>query len=485
MPTSDRSDRSRCPGETARCRAVEAHGPRRASRLHQGGGLELLPAAGAAVGCLESPGRPGRPVLRRPALLPAGLPAGAGLGRASQGPIARRYLGPLLPPDAQRVPGLAINTGILLKAEEAPGAAQAANGPADGPGYFQGVESTLAVEVSRQAVPGADPETQPGPVTADLYAASGRMSWQEEAGQPPIVLERRSAGHGGGADEPEPSQQFPKWVYSDTTTPLDQRGAMVLERELSSGRPASLVLRELVDFKLKEVRSLAVRSLALLGDFDPLLRTLDDPDQKLYWDDSIEQLRAGVMRDPASAAAVRSTMERFYGPQGANLYEMLWKYGPVLSNAEARQLTECLDHQNLAFRILAFWNLKNILRRNYPPLPSGVPAGEATSGRAGVEGSPENAPALRDTAPERGAKAAPRESPAETPPAAPDGRDALTRCGRLSAISRQRSKGPIADRQDSCSRRQETCSQSCNAILVLMLRPGNLPGPLGVPTARR
>jgi hypothetical protein len=54
-------------------------------------------------------------------------------------------------------------------------------------------------------------------------------------------------------------------------------------------------------------------------------------------------------------------MEKAYGPEGANLYEMLWKYRADSLRAEdAAQLVDYLDHDQLAFRVLGLWNLKNI-----------------------------------------------------------------------------------------------------------------------------
>jgi len=326
----------------------------------------------------------------------------------------------LLPPDAQGSAGLAIEYGrIMVKAEEAGGARMRLQlGERTGLVSFPDAESTLAIEARRERVPGADPETQPGPLVADLYAASGKISWQEGAGQEPVILDapaRRTWGE--RATEPNPAQQFPKWVYSDTTSPLDQRGAPTLERDLSSRRPANQVLWELVDFRLKEVRSLAVRSLALLGDFEPLLRALDEPEQKLYWDDCIEQLRAGVARSPASAAAVRSTMERFYGSQGAGLYAMLWKYGRSLQGPEALQLTDYLDHQTLAFRVLALWNLKNA----YGKVPNYRPDEPAVKRQVALQKWRERlkaVPGLRENPPTRGGTPTTRGSPPEKGPSA-------------------------------------------------------------------
>jgi hypothetical protein len=329
----------------------------------------------------------------------------------------------ILTPDAERVPGLAISFGrIKLYAQEAAGTRLRLRlGERTVLVSLQSPDSTLALDARRLVLPGVDPETQPGPVIADLYATAGKIGWQEDPAQPPVTLDppiRRTWGPQLGAAEV--SQEFPNWIFKDTTSVLDQKGALVLEKQLSTGRPAKLVLRELVDYRLREVRSLTVRSLTYLGDFEPLVRTLDDPDQKLYWDDCVAQLRAGVTRDPVSAAAVRSTMERFYGPQGASLYEMLWKFGPALSNADARQLTEYLDHQTLPFRILAFWNLKNIysgskmeMTLNYHPEYPSVKRQVAIQAWKERLKTP---PVPRESTAKRGAKAAPKEPPAEPVP---------------------------------------------------------------------
>ncbi len=88
---------------------------------------------------------------------------------------------------------------------------------------------------------------------------------------------------------------------------------------------------------------------------------LDDPEERLGWADYVQRLRAAVFRDPATAARVRSEMERQHGPQGANLYEMLWGYGPrELNKEEAARLIGYLEHQTLAFRVLSFTTLYEI-----------------------------------------------------------------------------------------------------------------------------
>jgi len=345
--------------------------------------------------------------------LPAFRPL-IGLGGQAKVQLIGGTMVELLAPDAQSAGGLSIEYGqVLLKPEEA-GAARLRMrlGERTGLVTFRDAESTLAIEARRQDAQGGDPETQPGSMVADLYVTSGKIGWQEDAGQPPIELEapiRRPWGE--HAVEPKVSQQFPKWVYSsDTTGSLDQRGALTLERELSGGRPANLVLRELVDFKLKEVRSLAVRSLALIGDFEPMLRALDDPDQKFYWDDCVEQLRAGVMRRPASAAAVRSAMERFYGGAGARLYEMLWKYSQALQAADSQVLIDTLEHQTLAFRVVALWNLKSAYGMTLQYRPE-EPAGKRQVAVQRWKDRLKLGLTPRGASPTRGGKIAPSEVP--------------------------------------------------------------------------
>ena len=55
-------------------------------------------------------------------------------------------------------------------------------------------------------------------------------------------------------------------------------------------------------------------------------------------------------------------MERRFSPEdAAALYRMLWGYtNKDLEDGADRKLVQYLDHDKLAFRVLAFWNLKDI-----------------------------------------------------------------------------------------------------------------------------
>ncbi|MGQ9575518.1 MAG: hypothetical protein ACUVUC_09380 [Thermoguttaceae bacterium] len=284
----------------------------------------------------------------------------------------------LLPPDAQGLPSIAIHHGrLILRPDRATGGRlRVWVGDRTGVVSFHDAESMLAIEARRRDAQGADPETQPGPMIAELYVPTGKIGWQEQSDPQQVTLEAPDRRIWGGAGEgAKAAQQFPRWVYSDTSSPLDQRGAAVLQRALRPARPANLILRELAEDRRKEVRWLAIRSLALIGDFELLARPLDGPDQQLGWDNCIEHLRAGVMRGPASAAAVRTAMERLYGAEGSSLYEMLWRYQPqAVQPADLQHLADWLNHESLAMRVLAAWNLRTLTRASFPYRPDDPPA---------------------------------------------------------------------------------------------------------------
>jgi len=271
----------------------------------------------------------------------------------------------LLPVDQDGVTGLVVKYGRLVieTPEKAGSRLRLEIGDRSGMITLEDAGSRLAIEVGRTPVPKSDPETQPGPLTADLYATSGRILWQERGGREPVAVNapvRLTLN-----DQPLEAlavQQFPNWIVADTISLLDQRASGMIERELEVGRPAELGLRELADDRRTEVRWLALRCLDCIGDFELMVAALDDPEQNMAWPDYVERLRAAVVRNPRAAAQVRTAMEKLHGGEGASLYEMLWKYGDTLDSREAASLVRYLNHDTLAFRVVSFQTLKRITK---------------------------------------------------------------------------------------------------------------------------
>ena len=141
-------------------------------------------------------------------------------------------------------------------------------------------------------------------------------------------------------------------------------------RGVGPERSTTLVLQELAQDRRKEVRSLAVRSLAAVGKFEPLLNTLDETEQRTAWPEHVETLRAAVARGPETSAQVRKALTDLRGDKEADLFRMYWGYSEEqLSAGDGDKLVDYLEHPDLDFRVLSYWNLKNITGKslNYRP----------------------------------------------------------------------------------------------------------------------
>ena len=109
------------------------------------------------------------------------------------------------------------------------------------------------------------------------------------------------------------------------------------------------------------MRWLAVRSLGYIGYFDPMVTVLDDAASKQEWAENINQLREAVGRDPETALAVRKALESRYPQEASEMYRMLWGYSDKnLESGDDEKLVKFLEEENLALRVLSFWNLKEI-----------------------------------------------------------------------------------------------------------------------------
>jgi len=231
---------------------------------------------------------------------------------------------------------------------------------------FENAEAGAAAWVHRVQRPGVDPAAEPAPLVLELWCSRGKIVWREEGeGQPALEMSAPSRVVIRQQSEqltPLANVELPEWRTEGTGDWLDQRAAPVLLETVQPDRPAGLALRELADaHRQREVRWLALRSLGYLGEFGSMVTVLDDEESKPVWNDYIEQLARAIDRDPKLAQSVREALLRQYGDDGPILYRMLWGYTPdQLEQGAAARLVELLDHERLAVRLLAFWNLREI-----------------------------------------------------------------------------------------------------------------------------
>ncbi len=233
---------------------------------------------------------------------------------------------------------------------------------------FVDPESTLALDVYRELPPGKNPEAGPALLVANLYATSGVIRVTKADGVPTELQAPAMFSLTGGPDEKPRAGQFPAWVTGDELSELDRRAASDVDTNLAPDKSAGLQLRELIDpqhklSRKREVQTLAIRSLAHLGDFNPAIAALNNADLKNSWPAVVAELKAAIANSPETAARVRGALEKQRGEEnGRGLYRMLWGYSTSdLQTGAGRELLDALNRNDaLDFRVLAILNLQEL-----------------------------------------------------------------------------------------------------------------------------
>ncbi len=271
----------------------------------------------------------------------------------------------LLDADAAGVPGVVVQFGrILAIGDGKPGTALNLHiGDRISRVVFQDLDSTLALEVQRYLPPGADPEEVTAHWLIAAIAVVGRLAWEEEgdagtnmleAGQVATMLDTRGLQVSTASPPPD-------WLDVKNLRPIDRDASKQLQLLLPLDRPLATSLSEQVSNRLVEVRALAIRSLSLLGIFDPYVNAFNTKELRTFWPDLFDALQQSVVLGGATAANVRSTFERLRGEMGSQLYRQLWGYSAEqLMAGEGEALVGLLSNSSMDTRVLAFENLSRI-----------------------------------------------------------------------------------------------------------------------------
>jgi hypothetical protein len=271
-------------------------------------------------------------------------------------------------PDMRNVPGVYLYYGRIMisPAGRADAEVRLGAGSRQGVVAFVTPETSLAVEVRPIRVDGEDPIANQAPMVIDLFVPQGELRWSDGSTPEPTTIKgpaRLSLGVPPAPGSPA-EQQLPTWLVSDDRTEFEKVAVPVVEKETRSDRAITLGLKELSDDRRVEVRLLAVRSLVHLGEYEAIVAALHDEGQSRNWDVQIEALREACAISPTIAARVKATLEQRRGPQkGGALFRMLWGYTPEQFQVAAATLVKDLDHEDLDFRVLAYWNLRKAAPR--------------------------------------------------------------------------------------------------------------------------
>jgi|GEM_PF-328627 len=250
-------------------------------------------------------------------------------------------------------------------------------------------DATVAIAVGRGHIPGNDPMRMPDPVRMEVYAARGRVGFAL-GGIPAVELASPSrlplemlctgtdcigaAGHRTWKITPGQIESLPKppdWITTDTSTLLERQAAAEVEQRLPPDRLARIGLMELLEHRRSEVQAFASRCLGYLGEYHQLVSLLNKAEERAAWFEALELLQEAVAWSSESASGVRQALEKQYGPQNSvMLYRMLLGYSESqLMGGEAAALVDMLEHNDLVFRVMSWWNLQKLTGKTFSYQP--------------------------------------------------------------------------------------------------------------------
>ncbi len=293
----------------------------------------------------------------------------------------------LLPPDEEGTPGVAFSKGRMVVT------------PLAGPAVFRLAifDETLRIELAEGATLGVElvptllqwsdnPEQSGRRVDAVYYLASGSMQLVSSTGTLSVP-----AGPANGTLIPLQSgtAEVPEWVIRNDFSPIEKRAADRVEGDISTEHQGAWRLLEITQSEATqrqvEIRMLALRGLATLGDYRPVAEALGSEGlSRPQRDELIDELRAAIARSPEHAERVKEAFLKVNPNDGDLLYRMLWGFNDTdLARGADAQLVGMLIHPDLTHRVLAIWNLRQInAGRSLLYDPTASPADRAAKHRS-------------------------------------------------------------------------------------------------------
>jgi hypothetical protein len=241
---------------------------------------------------------------------------------------------------------------------------------------FNDQDATLVVDAWHYQPPGVDPQTRAANWVLDVFTPAGRLSWQDQGAAAPLVIEpgQLATMVDSSAAVLSPLPQPPDWVDATKEPPINQLGSKQLAPLIAPDQALAVSLREQVNNRLVEVRTLAIRSLSQFNEFDPCIGALNSADLRYFWKDISDSLRAAEARSTETAAQVHAALVRLRGEAGALLDQLLWGYGPEqLAGGGAQQLVDALSNPLMDVRVLAYLNLSAITGKTHKFQPDREP----------------------------------------------------------------------------------------------------------------
>ena len=317
----------------------------------------------------DAPVATGRRLVALPTYRPQlRLTSGVNLYLVEGASVTAFQTGPSAPPgilvDSGRISGMMNDGGQSVELPIRWGSRQGAIVFADG-------KARAAFEVAWDRPIGATPKRDPGQIIARLYVIAGEVTFKGgKDGEQVVRAGETLTWIGDKAGAVAASGTLPNWIDPPQLSVLDRRASMQLAKAMKPGEMINIVLKELVHRGQQEVGLIGAQAAARVGQIGPLVSAIGNEmgngnRDVLSWNwrtRYVEELIQTAHRGPARAALVRDALVVAKGETASfELYRMLWGYSAQdLKTGSADALVGYLEHDDLIFRSLAFYNLKQI-----------------------------------------------------------------------------------------------------------------------------
>lgn len=236
--------------------------------------------------------------------------------------------------------------------------------------------SLFGIQVEPEFLAGTDPRTlDASRRRVDLFLFRGQFAFDDGEQQPIRQAPVHATAYQEGQHVSKLDSRVPDWSqYLPRLTSEERRATNVLLKKLPASGNIESALRELVHDRHQTVRFMAAHWFACVGEFSPTVGLLDDPELRSIWrQELVSRLRQAGARGPRWAERVLIGLQTHHGKEASDVFRMLWGYTPEqLDSGEASRLVGFLEHDRLAYRAVAHWNLEQItgMSLHYEPAES-------------------------------------------------------------------------------------------------------------------
>ena len=205
--------------------------------------------------------------------------------------------------------------------------------------------------------------------SGSLYVWSGSVKVTTAQGQEQTLTAPESLVLAADTHQPhaEPvnSKELPNW--DRRLSAIAQKNSRLFADEFKADESSAHdALLGLVDSRVYALSRLAVSCLGLVGDYEMMLEILDRNEHHESRVAAIHGLRTWINQDPQHRVQLKKAIAaKFYPPEVDVVYRLIWGYQEqdARSKQTSEQLFNWLQHDRLAVRELAWFQIKSLTNR--------------------------------------------------------------------------------------------------------------------------